>query len=82
MDSIQLIRDFLTERTQTDPNRVTPEARLDALGIDSFTLLELIFEFEERCGVSIPTDTQTPDTVQDLLDMVERFCNRTESRAR
>ncbi|MHB8920440.1 MAG: acyl carrier protein [Halothiobacillus sp.] len=80
MDSIQLIRDFLTERTQTDPTLVTPEARLDVLGIDSFTLLELIFEFEEHYGVSIPTDTQTPDTVQDLLDMVERFRQSPEAK--
>lgn len=78
MEAIQLIRDFLQERTQTDPALVAPEARLDTLGIDSFTLLELIFEFEEQYGVSIPNDTQTPETVQDLLDLVERFRQQAE----
>jgi acyl carrier protein len=80
MEAIQLIRDFLQERTQTDPALVTPDARLETLGIDSFTLLELIFEFEEQYGVSIPNDTQTPETVQDLLELVARFSQQAEAK--
>ena len=81
MEAIQLIRDFLQERTQTDPALVTPDARLETLGIDSFTLLELIFEFEEQYGASIPNDTQTPETVQDLLDLVDRFRQQAEVKS-
>ena len=77
MTSIELIRSFLQERTDTDPDQVTAEARLDDLGIDSFSLLELIFEFEEQWNVSIPNDTNTPETVQDLIDMVERIKQQT-----
>ncbi len=80
MEAIQLIRDFLQERTQTDPTLVTPDARLETLGIDSFTLLELIFEFEEQYGVSIPNDTQTPETVQDLLNLIARFRQQAEAK--
>ncbi|TDN60420.1 acyl carrier protein [Halothiobacillus neapolitanus] len=80
MEAIQLIRDFLQERTQTDPALVTPDARLETLGIDSFTLLELIFEFEEKYGVSIPNDTQTPETVQDLLNLIARFRQQAEAK--
>jgi len=73
MNSIELIRNFLEERTETDPQQVTPDARLEDLGIDSFTLLELIFEFEEQWNVSVPNDMSTPETVQDLIDMVEKI---------
>ncbi|WP_407276051.1 acyl carrier protein [Halothiobacillus sp. DCM-1] len=73
MDALELIRQFLTEHTHTDPALLTPDARLADLGIDSFTLLELIFAFEERWQVSIPNDTETPDTVRDLITLVERF---------
>ena len=73
MDALELIRQFLSEHTATDPAQLTPEARLADLGIDSFTLLELIFEFEESWNISIPNDTETPETVQDLIDFVERF---------
>ncbi len=73
MDALDLIRQFLSEHTTTDPSRLTPEARLADLGVDSFTLLELIFAFEEAWQVSIPNDTQTPETVQDLITLVEQF---------
>lgn len=81
MEAIQLIRDFLKERTQTDPALVTPDARLETLGIDSFTLLELIFEFEEQYCASIPNGTQTPETVRDLLDLVDRFRQQAEVKS-
>lgn len=80
MEAIQLIRDFLKERTQTDPDIVTPDAQLETLGIDSFTLLELIFEFEDKYGVSIPNDTETPKTVQDLIDLVAQFNPQAETK--
>lgn len=79
MTSIELIRQFLQERTETNPEDVTPDARLEDLGIDSFTLLELIFEFEEQWNVSVPNDMNTPETVQDLIDMVETIRDGQES---
>lgn len=73
MDALELIRQFLAEHTTTDPSLVTPKARLADLNIDSFALLELIFAFEEAWQVSIPNDSKTPETVQDLIDLVEHF---------
>lgn len=73
MTSLDLIRNYLREKTNIDPKLVEPEARLADLGIDSFALLELIFEFEEQWNVSITTDTNTPETVQNLIDIVEKI---------
>lgn len=73
MTPIDLIRNFLQERTDVDPALVQPDRLLADLSIDSFTLLELIFEFESEWNVQIPNDAVTPETVQDLIDLVERF---------
>lgn len=73
MTPIELIRNFLQERTDVDPDLVQPDRLLADLQIDSFSLLELIFEFEEQWDVQIPNDAVTPKTVQDLIDLVERF---------
>lgn len=73
MTPIELIRNFLHERTDIDPARVHPDQLLEDLGIDSFSLLELIFEFEAQWNVSIPSDAVTPKTVQDLIDLVQSF---------
>ncbi|ANJ68027.1 phosphopantetheine-binding protein [Halothiobacillus diazotrophicus] len=73
MTPIELIRNFLQERTDVDPALVQPDRLLADLQIDSFSLLELIFEFEAQWDVQIPNDAVTPKTVQDLIDLVERF---------
>ena len=66
MDSIGLIRDFLQERLGVAPDRVVPEATLANLGVDSLMMLELMFEFEDRFGIQLPSDLTTPKTVGDM----------------
>lgn len=73
MNSLSVIRAFLKERLDIDPERVTPEATLEDLGVDSLMLLELMFEFEEKLNVTLAEDTATPRTVGELLAVVERI---------
>ena len=68
---LTLLSEFLHKRENIDPARVTPEASLDELKVDSLLLLELLFEFEDKLGVSIPHDIPPPKTVGDLLGIVD-----------
>jgi len=70
-DNLTLLSEFLQKRENIDPARVTPEASLDELKVDSLLLLELLFEFEDKLGVSIPHDIPPPKTVGDLLGIVD-----------
>jgi acyl carrier protein len=70
-DHLKLLSEFLYQREKIDPARVTPEATLEELKVDSLLLLELLFEFEDRLGVKIPNDIPPPKTVGDLLRVVE-----------
>ena len=67
MESIGLIRDFLQERLGVAPDRVVPEATLANLGVDSLMMLELMFEFEDRFGIQLPSDLASPKTVGEML---------------
>ena len=60
MDSINLIRNFLEQRLDVTPDKVTTEARLEELGVDSLMLLELMFEFEDKFGITLDNTLQTP----------------------
>jgi acyl carrier protein len=73
MDSINLIRNFLEQRLDVTPDKVTTEARLEELGIDSLMLLELMFEFEDKFGISLDNTLQTPKTVGEMVEMMERL---------
>ena len=53
MDSLDLIREFLHDRLGVAPEQVVPEATLAALGVDSLMMLELMFEFEDRFGITL-----------------------------
>lgn len=68
MDTLAELRQMLQERLGADPATVVPEASLEALGVDSLMLLDLMFEFEEKLSISMPSDLPRPETVQDLLD--------------
>lgn len=69
--TLKILRDFLQERTEIDPSRVVPEATLEELEIDSLMQLELLFEFEEKLGISLPDVEERPKTIGDLVAIVD-----------
>ena len=72
-DNLAVLSAFLHKTQKIDPALVTPEALLEDLKVDSLLLLELLFEFEDALGVSIPQDIPRPKTVGDLLGIVEKL---------
>jgi acyl carrier protein len=72
-ENLAVLSEFLHKRENIDPARVTPEASLEELKVDSLLLLELLFEFEDRLGVKIPQDIPPPKTIGDLLGIVEKL---------
>lgn len=78
MESISLICQFLQERLAVAPERTVPEATLESLGVDSLMMLELIFEFEDRFGITLAKDLPTPQTVGEMVALMDRL--RSEQR--
>ena len=50
------VRELLAGFLKIPAERLTPDAELGQLGVDSLAAVELIFELESRYGVSIPND--------------------------
>jgi acyl carrier protein len=72
-NDLEMVRAFLKERLDIDPQRVAPTATLEELEIDSLVLLELFFEFEQKAGLSLAKDIPTPKTIGELLGIVKRL---------
>ena len=72
-------REILTRRFKLDPEAVTPEMKLEELGVDSLDLVAVVREFESTFEVAIPT--------KDLLqlrtfgDIVQRCAAKTQASA-
>lgn len=73
MDSIGLIREFLQDRLGAEPEKVVSEAPLDSLGVDSLMMLELMFEFEDRFGITLSKDLKSPRTVGEMAALMDRL---------
>lgn len=79
MDSLSLIHQFLHDQLGVEPERIIPEARLAPLGVDSLMILELMFEFEERFGITLAKGLQAPRTVGEMASLMDRL--RSEQQA-
>ena len=73
MNAIDLIREFLKDHLGLDPEVVTPELVLADIGVDSLMLLELIFEFEDRCGITLSSGLKSPQTVGEMVALMDQL---------
>lgn len=72
METLELIRQFLSEQYGIDPDIIKVETTLDELGVDSITFVELVFEFETKLGVPIPASSfSKPKTIGELVALVD-----------
>lgn len=53
-DTEQRIRALLVKDFMLDPGTLTPDAKLDELGVDSIGMAELIFNVEDEFGLKLP----------------------------
>lgn len=73
-DTFEQARKIIVDLLGVEPGQVTPEARFrEDLQADSLDLVELIMEFEERFGETIPDEeAQKLGTVGDAVKYIEQ----------
>lgn len=63
---------LISGRVNVDPTLLHPEANLADIGIDSFLLIELVFQAEEAFNITIPFEGLGVKTVGDVLDVIQQ----------
>lgn len=71
METIDVIKKLLQENADVDPAKVTDDATLDDLGLDSIDLAELICNLEDELGI----DFGNPQDLKTIGDVVEHIKN-------
>ena len=51
MATIDTVKEVLSENLDIDADQITEDATMEALGIDSLDMMELICDLEEKCDV-------------------------------
>jgi len=71
-DVLQRLKQIAHGKVPVDVSRFSPDARLADIGLDSFSLIELVFLAEEEFGIRIPVEGLSVKTVGDVLDVISR----------
>lgn len=72
MNTFDTLADILARDYCVSRDRVAPEATLETLGLDSLSVLELMFKIEDRYNVKIGEDTPTDlVTVSDVVRYID-----------
>lgn len=72
-NNLEVIKDYIHKHSDNPPENLTLESKLNELGIDSLAMLELFFEFEDKYDIRLPQDIKTPETVGDMLGLIEQY---------
>lgn len=72
-ENLAVIKAFLDKHVKNPPENLTPETRFDTIGLDSMSMLELMFEIEDQYGVRLPDDVTPPENIGDLLKLIEKY---------
>lgn len=74
MTHFETIRELIADHLCIDPESITPDSTLGALGADSLDVVEIAIAIDEAYGIEIP-DEKIADisTIADIITHLETF---------
>lgn len=71
MTTLERLSKILEERYHVAPESITPDAPIEALGLDSLGMTELLFFIEEEFEVTLPYEPVSMRTVADAVRYID-----------
>lgn len=69
--SFDYIRQALIDKFEVDADAISPEATFETLGLDSLTMVELMFDVSEKYDIDIPTDKLDLKTLGEAVALID-----------
>lgn len=73
MSTLQTIQRMMAEQFELKTEDLTPDAQLEALGLDSLSVIEFMFNIEDEFHIKLPDERVEIKTIQDIANVVERM---------
>ncbi|MBA3696349.1 MAG: acyl carrier protein [Methylotenera sp.] len=73
MTTINRLRAMLVKDYKLDADKLTEDARLEDLGIDSLGMAELLFNLEDEFGLTLSDDAATLTTFGDVVRFIDKL---------
>jgi acyl carrier protein len=71
MTTYERLTKILIEQYKIDPERLSPEEPLAALGLDSLGMVELLFMIEDEFAVKLPHDVEPFPTLASAVQYLD-----------
>ncbi len=81
MTTADRIRAMLVKDFKLDPDKLTAEARLEELGVDSLAMAELVFNIEDEFGLTVPDVATTMTTFGEVVCFIDELIADRDSAA-
>ena len=79
MSSLDYIRQTLIDKFEVNADAITPEATFESMGLDSLTMVELLFEISEKYDIEIPTDRLDFKTLGEAVILIDEVVQNKNS---
>ncbi len=73
MSPYEFIAEVLSEKYEVARDAISTEATLAELGLDSLTIVELLFDVEDEFGIEIPEERATFQTLAEAAALVDEL---------
>ena len=73
MSNLAVIQQLIAASAEVPVDSLDPNRPLDELNVDSLTVLEVMFDIEEKFNIKMPEERVPIRTVQDIADLVDRL---------
>ena len=73
MSPFEFLAQVLSEKYDVPREAISPEATLTELGLDSLTIVELLFDVEDEFGIEVPEERATFQTLAEAAALVEEL---------
>jgi len=70
--TLERVQALAVKKLQVDLASLSPETRLDQIGIDSLSLIDFLFLLEDEFHVRFPEDKNEIQSVEDLILFLDR----------
>lgn len=72
MSSLQTIQNKMVEQFDLKIEDLIPGATLESLGLDSLSVIELMFNIEDELKIKLPDERVELKTLQDVVNVLDK----------
>lgn len=79
--TLERIKKLFLKNFDFPEERLNPEATIESIGLDSLDKIEFMFALEEEFDIKIPDREVRINTLQDMIDVINRLVAEQHAKA-